>query len=234
MRPLTILGGSTLVFVFLIGCRQEATQEDTKPSVDDPRVDRIRADLKKDNNQIPGNLNRDNNQLPVDLKSERKPADLKQVKEPIPSDFKIVAQYGAGYSDWKSWKFTITGDGVVAKEIYNSPKSGGETTTLSHKEILDLIAKIDQVGFDSLPERKSYKVTDNPTLIVTVTRNDKTQKVTVYAPRHLQEDKEVKRFLRLWAEILRKVPSPNPDDSPERWEPQSSTSGRPSGDQNAG
>lgn len=32
---------------------------------------------------------------------------------PIPADLKIVAQYGAGYSAWRSWRTSITADGKV-------------------------------------------------------------------------------------------------------------------------
>jgi hypothetical protein len=149
----------------------------------------------------------------------------------IPSDFRIVAQYGAGFmSDWKSWKNTITGDGNVIQETHIF--SGGEwktiprRTAVSSKDIRELIAKVDEVRFDALPKRKSYSVTDNPTLALTITRNRQTHEAGVYAPHHLKADHEVQRLLRLWTEILRKVPSPNPDDKPELWEPEANTSGQ--------
>jgi hypothetical protein len=40
-------------------------------------------------------------------------------KQPVPSDFKIVAEYGAGYSVKASWTCTIAADGKVTQEIYD-------------------------------------------------------------------------------------------------------------------
>jgi len=155
--------------------------------------------------------------------------------KPKLSDLTVVAQYAAGgLSDWKSWKYTITGDGEVVQEIYDYPNTERKTSTLSSKDIQDLIAKVDEVEFDDLPGKKSYDVTDSSTLRVAITRNKKTHEVIVYAPGDLKDDKEVKRSLRVWAEILRKVPAPNREDKPEDWEPQPSTSGHPSSDPKAG
>jgi hypothetical protein len=206
MRPLTILSGCILPLAFLIGCRKGTAQEHMAPMPGDLKVEQTQGDLTKDTKPIHG-----------DLKGERTDGGPKKDDESIPSDFQIFARYGAGFSDWKSWEFTITADGKVAQEIYHPAEK--KTTTLSRNDLLDLSTKFDEVEFDTLPEKKSYRVTDNPTLIVAITRNKKTHRVSVYAPRHLKDDEEVKRFLRVWAELLRKVPSPNPADKPERWEP---------------
>ncbi len=156
----------------MIGCRKEATQEQTA---------RLPGDLKVEQTQ--GGFTNDNKPIHGDLKVERTGGGPKKDDESIPSDFKVIAQYGAGYSDWKSWKYTITADGKVAQEIYHLPTAEKKTTTLSSKDLLDLSTKFDEVEFDSLPERKSYNVTDNPTLIVALTRKEKTHRVSVYAPR---------------------------------------------------
>jgi hypothetical protein len=142
-------------------------------------------------------------------------------QDPISSDFKIVAQFGPGLSDWKPWKCTITGDARVIKEPgFHGNSKKGTKDTLSKKDIIDLAAKIKEAEFFGL--RKEYlrpKLSDNPTLVLTVTQNRKTHKVKIYAPEHLKKDKEVKRFLRVWAEVLRKVPPPNPDQKPEHYDP---------------
>jgi hypothetical protein len=136
----------------------------------------------------------------------------------VPADFKIVAQYGAGYSDWNSWRHTITGDGKVVKEVLTI-KDTKEESKLSDDDLKALIAKVREADFFKLKERYEYEVTDNPTLILTVTLDGRTHKVSVYAPSHLKDDKEVKRFFKAWSEVLRKVPSPNPDQKPDPYKP---------------
>ena len=196
MRPATILGWCLFGFVFLIGCRQETTEAQKAP----------------------------------------KPGDLKRDNEPIPSDFKIVAQYGAGYSPWKSWKCTITGDGKVAKE--DGFEGGGRAaeergteeqrrqTTLSATDLRELLAVIKEADFYGLNPKYSYPVTDSQRLVLTVTQNKKTHAVGVYAYSYLKDDKDVKRFLRVWSKMLRKVSSSNPEDKPDLYEPQASAAER--------
>src|SRR5262249_27249677 len=101
----------------------------------------------------------------------------------VPSDFKVVAEYGAGYSTWKSWKATIGNDGKVAQEIYTFSK--GEKVerknyALSNKDLVTLWTKINESSFPSLHEEYSYLVTDDATLILTITMNGKTHSVSVY------------------------------------------------------
>ena len=196
MRPVTILRGFIFAFVFPIGCRQDATEAQKAPKPAHPTTD----------------------------------------NEPIPSDFRIVAQYGAGYSPWKSWKVTITGDGIVAKEggfqgggsaaEERGTKEQSGQTTLSGTDLRELLAEIKEADFYGLREEYSYSVTDNPTLVLTITQNKRTHRVSVYAYNHLKDDKDVKRFLRVWSKLLRKVPSPNPDDKPDDYEPQASAAER--------
>jgi len=139
-------------------------------------------------------------------------------KKDVPADFKIVAQYGAGYSDWESWRYTISGDGKVAKEVFGL-KDTKDESRLTKEDLKALIAKVEEVDFFALKESYEYEVTDNPSLILTVTLNGKTHRVSVYAPGHLKENKEVKRFLQVWSEVLRTAPSPNPEQKPDLYKP---------------
>lgn len=132
----------------------------------------------------------------------------------IPTDLKIVAQYYPGSSSWKPWRYTIAGDGKVVREI------GGVTANESHltlDDLKDLLVTIKEAGFFSLKERYDYNVTDCPTLVLKITRDKKAHDVAVYAPDFLRKDEAVRRFLRIWAEILKKVPAPNPEQKPERY-----------------
>jgi hypothetical protein len=139
-------------------------------------------------------------------------------KEPIPRDLKIVAEYGAGYSHWKSWRYTITRDGKVAQEIYDIEDTK-KVSQISNDDLKDLLAKIKEADFFALKKRYEYQVTDNPTLILKVTLDKKTHEVVVYAPGHLEKNKDVKRFFRVWSEILRIIPSPNPEQKPGLYKP---------------
>jgi hypothetical protein len=137
---------------------------------------------------------------------------------PEPNDLQIVAQYGAGYSHLMSWRYTITGDGKVDKEIYDAD-TNQKQTTLSKEDLADILAKFKEAEFHDLRKEYFPAVSDFDTLILAITQNNKTQKVVVYAPALQEEDQEVKRFLRVWSEILRKVPSPNPEQKPELYQP---------------
>jgi hypothetical protein len=148
-----------------------------------------------------------------------RPADM------VPDDFKIVARYGPGYSDWKGWTFTITSDGKVEQKITGG-RGGGEPmekqATLKKEDVADLLTKVKDAGFFKLKERYAARVTDNATLFLEITMDGKTHKVALYAYPHLKEkdDQEAAdRFLKIWAEVLRKVPAPNPEQTPELYKP---------------
>jgi hypothetical protein len=133
----------------------------------------------------------------------------------VPDDFKIVAHYYAGYSDWRSWETTITRDGRVSEEITTGDGRSQQLPSLSRSDVGDLLEKVKAAEFFEIPKKFSYRVTDNPTLVLTVTMNNKSHEVSIYAPRHLANEPGVKRFLKVWSEVLKKVPSPNPDQKPE-------------------
>jgi hypothetical protein len=143
-----------------------------------------------------------------------------------PEDFKIVARYGPGYSNWLRWQYTITADGKVAQDIGPGGRGGGERsekqTKLSKEELGALFAKVKETDFFKLKEQYKGKVTDNPTLVLEVTMDKKTHRVLVYGYRHLtaKEDQDaVDRFLGVWSEVIRKVPAPNPDQKPDQYKP---------------
>ena len=97
---------------------------------------------------------------------------------PIAKDFKIVAHYYPGYSKWQPWECAITGDGTVVK----SEEPAQKQVTLSEIDVRNLAAKIREADFYGLRKKYSYKgVTDNPTLVLTVTQNGRTHEVSVYA-----------------------------------------------------
>jgi hypothetical protein len=139
--------------------------------------------------------------------------------KPVPEDLKIVAQYGAGLSDWKSWKYTIEPGGMVSQEIYDSGDNPGNKTKLSEGAVRSIWSKIEEARFFDLQERYSGKITDCPTLVLTVTANKKTRRVVVYAPTAVKERDAVARFDKVWSEILRKLPSPNPEQKPDSYKP---------------
>jgi hypothetical protein len=72
-----------------------------------------------------------------------KPADAPAV----PDDFKMVVRFAPGYSDWLSWRYTITADGKVAQEIGpggrgNPPERKEKETKVSKDEVAALFAKV--------------------------------------------------------------------------------------------
>jgi hypothetical protein len=45
--------------------------------------------------------------------------------------------------------------------------------------------------------------------------NGTSHEVNVYAARHLKGNPDVKRFLKVWNEVLKRIPSPNVEQKPE-------------------
>ena len=215
--------------LFLVGCRQETTKDHKAPIPADLNVEQSRRDSKKDNKP-----------LPVELKAERAGSGSKKDEYPIPSDLKIVAQFGPRYSHWDGWICTITGDGKVTKELFSHGDRVGKEdgvdewkrqTKLSKKDLRVLLAKIKEADFCELRKEYSSGVIDSPSLVLTITENKRTHKVSVDDYGDLKRHHEVKRFLRVWSEILRKVSSPNPEQKPELYEPLPSKSGKALSDQ---
>jgi hypothetical protein len=141
--------------------------------------------------------------------------------DPDAGNLKIVASYYAGESLWVDWKHTITDDGKVVEEIFDYGGHWTKTkkqTMLSKEDLTEIMAKVKEAEFHGLRKRYLTKGSDHSRLTLAITENKKTKQVSVDAPGWLEEDKEVKRFYRLWAEILRKVPAPNGEQKAELYE----------------
>ncbi len=134
---------------------------------------------------------------------------------PVPEDLKISARYGAGLSDWKSWTVTIGQDGRTQQEVhYRAGRMKTFLSKLTERDLRELWGKIEAARFFDLEPRYTHPVTDCPTMILKVTANKKTYEVSVYAAQFVEDKAAVKRFQSVWSEVLRKVPSPNPDQKP--------------------
>ena len=141
----------------------------------------------------------------------------------VPADFKLEAEYLPGFSNWKGWKSTITADGKVLQEIHpaarqteNRPQhEEAKNFTLTNEDLKELVVTVRESRFYTLAENYSFEVTDQPTLILRVTMNGESHQVKVYAASYLKDKPEVRSFLRIWNEVLRKVPSPNANQKAE-------------------
>ncbi len=146
-------------------------------------------------------------------------AETKTTEKPIPDDFKIVAEYGAGYSDWKSWTATITADGKVKQETVAYPKSTEKEFKLSPEELKELVAAVKKAEFSDLKkDYGAFGVTDQDSMTLEITADKKTHRVYIYGY-WLSKDKkdkdDLKRFAKVWQEVLKKVPPPNANQKPE-------------------
>jgi hypothetical protein len=115
----------------------------------------------------------------------------------------LEAVDGRRYRRWQR----VTGNPDFA------PREGGatqKTFVLATNDLQQLVAAVQACEFSTLKRDYSYPVTDNPTLNLKLTLNGSSHEVDVYAPHHLKDDREVKRFLKVWNELLKKVPPPNP------------------------
>jgi hypothetical protein len=140
------------------------------------------------------------------------------VAQPIPGDFKITARYAPGFSSWRSWTTTINADGKVLQKIGRGGRGGGEPSekksTLSKDDLGALLSRIKEGDFFQLKEKYRGTATDQATLTLEVTLDKKTRQVAVYGYRFIRDKEdqdEVNRFLAAWVEVLKKVPSPNPE-----------------------
>jgi hypothetical protein len=140
------------------------------------------------------------------------------VAQPVPDDLKIVARYSPGFSEWRSWTTTITSDGQALQKIGRGGRGGGEPaekkTTLSKDDLGAFLARVKEADFFKLRGKYQGRATDQATLTLEVSLGKKTHKVEVYGYhfiREKEEQDEVNRFLAVWVEVLKKVPSPNPE-----------------------
>ena len=136
----------------------------------------------------------------------------------IPADFQIDLVYAPGLSTWKFWKETIRADGNVTRETGYSTHKKVETSSLAPRTVRSLYQTVEAVDFFAIDSRFQASVTDNPTLILKITREGKTHEVSVYAYDHLKSNPQVRRFATLWVQLLKALPSPNKDQTPEIYE----------------
>ena len=129
----------------------------------------------------------------------------------VPPDFRLVAQYGPGLTGLKPWTVTIDADGSAVQETYggDSSQKASRAVTLSRDDVVRLARRVADSRFFELAGSYAAAGT-HPTLNLRVTRNEASHEVVVYMPPQLQPSDEVRRFLLVWDELLRTVPSPNP------------------------
>jgi hypothetical protein len=146
-------------------------------------------------------------------------------KPVVPGDFKLVARYRPGFSDSRPWEYTITADGKVVQEIGrggNGTEKPQKQNKLSQEDLGALVTTIKKADFFKLKEHYRGEVTDLPTLILEITMDKKTLHVLVYGYQFLKEKDDqlaADRFLSVWSEVIRKIPSPNPEQTPDRYKP---------------
>jgi hypothetical protein len=151
------------------------------------------------------------------------------------SELKIVASFLASESLWLNWKCTITGDGKVVKEVFDEHDAQWKKTEtkLSQEDLVEIMVKVKEAEFDGLRDHYLSGGSDIARLSVAITENKKTKRVSVDDPSLPGRNTDVTRFLRVWCEILRKVPSPNADETPELYEPAPANAGQPAVDAKA-
>lgn len=133
--------------------------------------------------------------------------------DPVPRDFKLVAQYARGGTARSSWKVTIIRDGTVSR-THRDAESGREIRRayeLSSGDMAELLRKIRQADFMKLKGRYEGPAEDVDGFSISLTMDEKTHEVVVWDAGGQWGDRDVRGLWKLWDEILRKVPSPNPD-----------------------
>ena len=136
-----------------------------------------------------------------------------------------MASYHGGEFLWLTWKYTITSDGTVDVATFGLDGNWRKQKQikLSKQDVVQLIDKFKEADFEGLRNRYSIGGSDIARLTLAITENKKTKQVMIDSPDVLVMTEEVKRFLRVWALLLRKVPAPNADQTPELYEPKPST-----------
>lgn len=130
----------------------------------------------------------------------------------VPPDFRLVAQYGPGLTGLKPWTVTVEADGSAVQETYaaeSSPRAS-RALTLSQEDVARLARRVAESRFFELAGSYAAAGT-SPTLNLRVSQNEASHEVVVYVPPQLQISDEVRRFFLVWNEVLRTVPSPNPE-----------------------
>src|SRR5262249_11464186 len=87
--------------------------------------------------------------------------------------------------------------------------------TLSKEDLAALFTRIKEADFFKIKEKFKGSATDQNTLFLDITVGGQSHQVQVYGYRFIRDkadQDEVDRFLKVWVEVLKKVPSPNPDN----------------------
>jgi hypothetical protein len=151
----------------------------------------------------------------------------------IPRDFRLEAEYYPGGNLMspnrrRPWEVTITSDGKVSQKIYGIPRPRGEQKklpTLSKSDLRDLLSKIEESSFFKLKEQYLHGTAHHHTggLRLRVSLNGRTHEANVIKgwlgdPNDPAEDIEhpdIKMFMFLWDEVLKKVPPPESPPKPK-------------------
>jgi probable HAF family extracellular repeat protein len=142
----------------------------------------------------------------------------------IPRDFRIIAEYGPGGSVFgrdaaSSWRETIDDDGRVTRAIDPATPAvddAKEVASLSTAALNDLLDAVRGADYFTLGPRYQQSFHEGPALRLRVTASGKTHEVIAYASDFKRHNPEVKRFLRLWSEVIKKVPPPRPGEMQHR------------------
>jgi hypothetical protein len=141
----------------------------------------------------------------------------KKAEKPIPDDFKIVATSYGEFTAWKPWLTTITAEGKVSQKTSVGLKSTEKESKLSPADLRDLLDQVEKAEFSKLKKDYKYSISDAHHLILEITADKKTHKVEVYAFDRVKEKEDVDRFLKVFREVLKKVPSPNEEETPDTY-----------------
>jgi hypothetical protein len=143
----------------------------------------------------------------------------------IPADFKITARWAspsAGYG----WTTTITADGHVV-QVWSSPEIYEKTGEfekqkrfrLTKNEIKELFDKIKKTDLLNLPTELSRGGEDTQYHLLSISMNNKCYETSSHRPD--PKDAQENRFYLVFAAILKKIPSPFPDQKAADYDPES-------------
>lgn len=128
-----------------------------------------------------------------------------------PCGFKVIAEFGAGYSVFSSWDTVITADGKVVQRYWDPKQERTviKKRALTKEQIGKLRAAFQNSRFFAFKKRYTHQADDQVSISLTVSVQNKTHTVGVYGPGALKSNPDVREFCKLWDEVLRMVPDPN-------------------------
>jgi hypothetical protein len=152
--------------------------------------------------------------------------DASQTADPMPRDFKLVAHDYPGLTagEVDPWETTISADGSVSQKVYVRNSSRIKRWRISQWKLARLVAELHRIEFFTLPRHYPLKGTDCAKYVVTVIANGRSRQVVF--PTCFRTERSVDRFLSAWIAILRAVPSPNKDETPQFYQQKQSNQAR--------